>query len=237
VLLVGPWDGRYLWKSSMSGPPFRDVDDTDVPKPGDVLAGKYRVDSVLGRGGMGVVLLVEHIELGQKMAVKLMTPGVIHDQQAVARFLREARSSAALQSEHVVRIFDVGTLQGGPPYMVMELLRGDDLGQVLLNAGRLEIRDAVIFLPQVAHAIAEAHAMGIVHRDLKPSNLFLTRRSDGTPLVKVLDFGISKAVSETGAGSHSRDTLTGATGFLGSPRYMSPEQIRNARHVDARTDV
>ena len=163
----------------------RSVSDTtvtsnDVPQPGDVLAGKYRVESVLGVGGMGVVLLVEHIELGQKMAIKLMTPGVIPDEQAVARFLREARSAAALQSEHVVRIFDVGTLESGAPYMVMELLRGEDLGQVLLNVGRLEISDAVDYVLQACHAIAEAHAKGMVHRDLKPSNL--SSRGEATEL-------------------------------------------------------
>jgi serine/threonine-protein kinase len=224
----------------MSGPPRSDGDSppssTDVPQKGDVLVGKYRVESVLGRGGMGVVLLVEHIELGQKMAIKLMTPGVIEDQQAIARFLREARSAAALQSEHVVRIFDVGTLESGSPYMVMELLRGDDLSTVLLNAGRLEIRDAVDYLLQACHAIAEAHAMGIVHRDLKPSNLFLARRSDGTPLVKVLDFGISKAM-DADAGSPFSANLTATSAVMGSPLYMSPEQVRNAKQVDARADI
>jgi serine/threonine-protein kinase len=200
------------------------------------LVGKYRVESVLGRGGMGVVLLVEHIELGQKMAIKLMTPGVIEDQQAVARFLREARSAAALQSEHVVRIFDVGTLESGSPYMVMELLRGDDLSTVLLNSGRLEIREAVDYVLQACHAIAEAHAMGIVHRDLKPSNLFLARRSDGSPLVKVLDFGISKAM-DADAGNPFSANLTATSAVMGSPLYMSPEQVRNAKQVDARADI
>ena len=218
----------------------RSVSDTtvtsnDVPQPGDVLAGKYRVESVLGVGGMGVVLLVEHIELGQKMAIKLMTPGVIPDGQAVARFLREARSAAALQSEHVVRIFDVGTLDSGAPYMVMELLRGEDLSQVLLNVGRLEISDAVDYVLQACHAIAEAHATGVVHRDLKPSNLFLTRRSNGAPLVKVLDFGISKAMDGSSSGLSANLTATSAV--MGSPLYMSPEQVRNAKQVDARADI
>ncbi len=222
----------------MTGPP-RSVGDTmvsssDVPTSGDVLAGKYRVVSVLGTGGMGVVLLVEHIELSRRMAIKLMTPGVEHDPQAVARFLREARSAAALQSEHVVRIFDVGTLETGEPYMVMELLRGEDLSQVLLNTGRLEIRDAVDYVLQACHAIAEAHASGIVHRDLKPSNLFLTRRSDGTALVKVLDFGISKAMDGDGPDSAN---LTATSAVMGSPLYMSPEQVRNAKQVDTRADI
>src|SRR4051812_5857690 len=207
-----------------------------TPQAGDVLAGKYRVERILGVGGMGIVLAVEHLELGQRMAIKMMLPGVAPDEMAVTRFLREARSAAALQSEHVVRIFDVGTLDSGAPYMVMELLRGEDLSQVLLNVGRLEIRDAVDYVLQACHAIAEAHAMGVVHRDLKPSNLFLTRRSDGTALVKVLDFGISKAM-DASSGSGLSANLTATSAVMGSPLYMSPEQVRNAKQVDARADI
>jgi len=207
-----------------------------TPQPGDVLAGKYRVESILGAGGMGVVVLVEHIELGQRMAIKLMTPGVSHDSQAIARFLREARAAAGIQSEHVVRIFDVGTLETGAPFMVMELLRGEDLGQLLTNIGTLPIHEAVDYVLQACHAIAEAHAMGIVHRDLKPSNLFLTRRSDGSALIKVLDFGISKVISADKDGLLSAN-LTATSAVMGSPLYMSPEQVRNAKQVDARADI
>src|SRR5215510_8339728 len=113
----------------MSGPVSEADLPENAPRPGDVLASKYRVESVLGVGGMGMVLLVRHIDLGQQMAIKLMMPGVIHDDQAAARFVREARAAAAIQSEHVVRIFDVGTFDSGLPYMVMELLRGEDLSQ------------------------------------------------------------------------------------------------------------
>jgi eukaryotic-like serine/threonine-protein kinase len=214
--------------------------DTDLPdntpQPGDVLVGKYRVESVLGVGGMGMVLLVRHIDLGQQMAIKLMMPGVIHDDPAAARFVREARAAAAIQSEHVVRIFDVGTLDSGLPYMVMELLRGQDLSQVLARESQLPLEDAVDYVLQASHAIAEAHARGIVHRDLKPSNLFVTTRSDGTPLVKVLDFGISKAMNPDVDGPASGN-LTATSAIMGSPLYMSPEQVRNAKHVDARTDI
>jgi len=207
-----------------------------TPQPGDVLGGKYRVESTLGAGGMGVVLLVQHIELAQRVAIKLMMPGVDHDQQAVARFLREARAAAGIQSEHVVRIFDVGTLESGAPFMVMELLRGEDLNQLLANVGRLAISDAVDYVLQACHAIGEAHAMGIVHRDLKPSNLFLTKRSDDSALVKVLDFGISKAMNPDKEGQVSAN-LTATSAVMGSPLYMSPEQVRNAKQVDARTDI
>jgi serine/threonine protein kinase len=222
----------------MSEPP--DISDSSAPhrtpEPGEVLNGKYRVESTLGAGGMGVVLLVQHIELAQRMAIKLMMPGVDHDQQAVARFLREARAAAGIQSEHVVRIFDVGTLESGAPYMVMELLRGEDLNQLLANVGRLAIKDAVDYVVQACHAIGEAHAMGIVHRDLKPSNLFLTKRSDESALVKVLDFGISKAMHPEKDGVISA-SLTATSAVMGSPLYMSPEQVRNAKQVDGRTDI
>jgi eukaryotic-like serine/threonine-protein kinase len=220
----------------MSGLLHDDELPENAPQPGDVLAGKYRVESVLGVGGMGMVLLVRHIDLGQQMAIKVMMPGVIHDDQAAARFVREARAAAAIQSEHVVRIFDVGTFDSGLPYMVMELLRGQDLSQVLAHESRLPFETAVDYVLQASHAIAEAHARGIVHRDLKPSNLFVTTRSDGTPLVKVLDFGISKALNPD-VDAPTSGNLTATSAILGSPLYMSPEQVRNAKHVDARTDI
>ena len=220
----------------MSGPVQSADLPENAPRPGDVLVGKYRVESVLGVGGMGMVLLVRHIDLGQQMAIKVMMPGVIHDDQASARFVREARAAAAIQSEHVVRIFDVGTFDSGLPYMVMELLRGEDLSQVLTRESQLPLEDAVDYVLQASHAIAEAHARGIVHRDLKPSNLFVTTRSDGTPLVKVLDFGISKALNPDVDGPASGN-LTATSAIMGSPLYMSPEQVRNAKLVDARTDI
>jgi serine/threonine protein kinase len=208
----------------------------ELPRPGDLLARKYQVKEALGAGGMGVVLLVEHVELGQRMAIKMMAPGGAHDERAKARFLREARAAAGLASEHVVRIFDVGTLETGLPYMVMELLRGEDLSRVLQAAERLPISRAVDYVLQACHAIAEAHSLGIVHRDLKPANLFLTFRSDGSALIKVLDFGISKAIADSGSGEASAN-LTGASAVMGSPLYMSPEQVRNSGQVDGRTDV
>jgi serine/threonine protein kinase len=220
----------------MSGPGIEANLPENAPQPGDVLAGKYRVESILGVGGMGLVVLVRHIDLGQQMAIKLMMPGVIHDDQAAARFVREARAAAAIQSEHVVRIFDVGTFDSGLPYMVMELLRGEDLSQLLARESQLPLEDAVDYVLQASHAIAEAHARGIVHRDLKPSNLFLTTRSDGTALVKVLDFGISKALNPE-VDVPSSANLTATSAIMGSPLYMSPEQVRNAKQVDARSDI
>jgi len=206
-------------------------------REGDVLAGKYVVERVLGVGGMGAVVAATHQQLGGRVALKFLLPELATQEVVVRRFLKEARAAAQITSEHVARVTDVATLDGGEPYMVMEYLEGRDLSSELAARGPLPVPEAVDYVLQALQAVAEAHAKGVVHRDLKPSNLFLTRRADGTPLVKVLDFGIAKAVSDTGDGRVARDTLTGATGFLGSPLYMSPQQIRNARHVDARTDV
>jgi len=171
------------------------AEDAILPGPGDVLAGKYRVDGVVGRGGMGVVLSAQHIQLKQQVALKLLlVPGLdeVKRTEAAARFVKEGQAAAQLTSDHVVRIFDVGTLEDGAPFMVMELLRGDDLSTVIRQSGGAPTELALEYLAQACDAIGEAHARGIVHRDLKPSNLFLCRRSDGRPLVKVLDFGISK---------------------------------------------
>ncbi len=205
---------------------------SQVVQIGQVLAGKYRVEQVLGQGGMGVVVAAMHLQLGQLVALKFLLPHMCEHGEAVARFSREARAAVQIQSEHVARVTDVGTLESGAPYMVMEYLKGSDLGDVLRLRGPLPIHEAVGFLLQACEAIAEAHALGIVHRDLKPANLFLTQRRDGSPLVKVLDFGISKALQETGGVS-----VTSTTAVMGSPLYMSPEQVRSSKTVDARSDV
>jgi eukaryotic-like serine/threonine-protein kinase len=204
------------------------------PSPGDVLAGKYRVEGTVGKGGMGVVLSAQHLQLGQKVAIKLLLAHPSEREPASTRFLREARAAAGLHSDHVVRIYDLGTLENGVPFMVMELLRGSDLGTLIDTRGPLPINLALEYVLQACDAIAEAHALGIIHRDLKPSNLFLTRRSDGEPLIKVLDFGISKAL---GPDAQLEGDLTATRTVLGSPFYMSPEQVRDSKSVDSRSDV
>lgn len=204
-------------------------------KEGQLLAGKYRVERILGEGGMGVVLAALHVQLDQRVAIKLLRPAIAAALDATNRFLREARAAARIQGEHVARVMDVGTLESGAPYIVMELLDGKDLGQVVQTCGSLPVADAVDYVVQASEAIAEAHALGIVHRDLKPPNLFLTRRADGSPLIKVLDFGISKATSLEPPGAGPVVTATGLV--MGSPHYMAPEQFRNTKHVDARADV
>ena len=202
---------------------------------GELIAGKYRIERVLGAGGMGVVFAAWHLQLNQRVALKFLSSEACSQPDAVARFLREAQALARLTSPHVARVMDVGTREQSEPYLVMEHLNGSDLRAVLRERGPLPISEAVGYLLQVAEAIAEAHALGIVHRDLKPSNLFLTQSTDGLPLVKVLDFGISKAISPEVSPSSVLETHTGA--LVGSPEYMSPEQIRNAKRVDERSDI
>ena len=184
---------------------------------------------------MGTVFAARHLELGDTVAVKVLqseSAFATLEAEHLERFLREARLSAKIKNEHVVRVIDVARgKSGAPPYIVMELLDGIDLGDLLRSLGRIRIPDAVDYVLQACEALAEAHALGIVHRDLKSSNLHVSKRADGSPLVKVLDFGISKMSDDGDA------NLTATSAVFGSPAYMSPEQIRSAKHVDARTDV
>ena len=198
---------------------------------GDLVAGKYLVEGLLGEGGMGVVLAARQTTLDRLVALKLLPAEAAKDQVLVGRFLREARAAARLQSDHVAKVIDVGTLPSGEPYMVMEHLQGADLGQVLASGGRLDVPTACDYVVQACHAVGEAHALGIVHRDLKPENLYLTTRLGGSAMIKVLDFGVSKVLT-AGAGS-----LTSTTTAVGSPMYMAPEQMRASRATDARADV
>src|SRR5450631_1475295 len=191
-------------------------DASPLPVPvGELVAGKYRVERVIGRGGMGVVVAAMHEKLRQRVAIKMLLPEARASQNALTRFLREARAAASIRGEHVARVLDVGELEEGAPYIVMEYLEGRDLAAILADGGPLPPEEAVGYLLQACEAIAEAHGAGIIHRDLKPSNIFLTLRPDGTPLVKVLDFGISKALLATAG----EGTLTTASSFVGSPIY------------------
>jgi serine/threonine protein kinase len=202
--------------------------------PGDVLGGKFRIERVLGQGGMGVVVQAMHLQLDQRVALKFLLPDALVHPETVARFAREARAAAKIRSEHVARVIDVGTLDTGSPYIVMEYLEGEDLSAHLRKRGTLGMSEATAFLLQACEALAEAHAAGVVHRDLKPANLFLARYPDGTPCVKILDFGISKILG----GPEGRELdMTRTTAIMGSPYYMSPEQMRSTRNVDARADI
>jgi eukaryotic-like serine/threonine-protein kinase len=204
------------------------------PGPGDILAEKYRVERVLGIGGMGVVVAATHLQLGRTVALKLMLPQSSASAETSARFIQEARAASEVQSEHVARVLDVGTLADGAPFMVMEFLRGSDFAHLLRAHGPLPVIDVAGYVLQACEAVAEAHALGIVHRDLKPANLFLTTRVDGSPLVKVLDFGISKL---TRAHGFEDVALTKSQTLMGTPLYMSPEQLRSTRTVGPATDI
>jgi serine/threonine-protein kinase len=205
-------------------------------KEGDVLASKYRVEKVLGIGGMGVVVAAEHIELSQKVALKFLLKQAASNDELVGRFLREARASVRLKGSHVAKTLDVGRLDDGAPYIVMEFLEGRDLhAEIRGGRGPIAIEDAASYVVQAAEGLAEAHSLGIVHRDLKPGNLFLTRGVDGRPLVKVLDFGISKTM-DTSIGGDGL-SLTKTEMLLGSPLYMAPEQMRSSKSVDERSDL
>ena len=201
---------------------------------GDVVAGKYRLERMLGEGGTGLVVLARHVTLGQPVAIKFLRPALATN-EVILRFEREARAISRLESEYIVAVLDVGQLPDGDPFMVMEHLEGQDL------AGAMKERSfspeaAVDCMVQVCEALREAHASGVIHRDLKPANLFLTHSSDGVPHVKVVDFGISKVTDPRMLGKGPSD-VTNASTVLGSPRYMAPEQLRSSRDVDARCDV
>ncbi len=203
-------------------------------KPGDIVGTKYRVDRVLGAGGMGVVLAATHTDLDQPVALKFILPEAISGKDSVERFMREARAVARLKSEHVARVFDVGRDERGHPYMVLELLEGLDLAKLTKQKGPFTVADSVEYVLQACEGLVEAHTAGIVHRDLKPQNLFVSRRLNGMPLVKVLDFGIAKAV---GAAAVGQLALTDSQAVMGSPLYMAPEHMRSARAADVRSDI
>jgi len=195
-----------------------------------VFAGRYRVLRRIAAGGMGAVFEVVHLETQRRRALKVMLPELLANRQLRERFQMEARITANVESEYIVDVFDAGIDDAtGMPFLVMELLNGEDLAKVVERAGRLNGEQVVTYLRQVASALDKTHAAGIVHRDLKPENLFLTHREDGTPRVKILDFGISKVVTEAGSGAN-------ATRGLGTPLYMAPEQVL-AQTVSAATDL
>ncbi len=207
--------------------------------PGEVVLGKYRIDRPLGEGGMGRVVAAHHLALDRPVALKLIRSEVRRDVDAVSRFKREARAAARIESEHVGRVIDVDELPDGTPFIVMELLDGRDLADELDAVRRLDPALAVAYALQVCEAIGAAHAAGIVHRDLKPANLFLARRPGETARsIKVLDFGISKITQRESADAEdAQKTLTNPSAILGSPLYMSPEQMRASGDVDGRTDL
>ena len=202
---------------------------------GQLVADKYVIEEVIGAGGVGVVVSARHTKLGEKVAIKFLQSAAMQSAENVARFDREARSASKIKNEHVARVIDVGSLPNGAPYMVLEHLEGQDLGAVLRDRHHLPVEEAVDYVAQACEAVMEAHALGIVHRDLKPANLFLTKRADGSPIIKVLDFGISKLLARSG--SSPELSMTQTASIMGSPLYMSPEQMTTPRDTNELTDV
>jgi eukaryotic-like serine/threonine-protein kinase len=201
-----------------------------LPQSGETLANKYLLGRVIGRGGMGVVFEATHLRLRQRVAIKMLLPSALAIGDLVTRFEREARATATIESAHVAKVLDVDTTPSGLPFMVIEYLEGRDLSQELAGRGALPIEEAVGLVLEACVPIAQAHALGIVHRDLKPSNLFLAIKGEERVL-KLLDFGISKILTDTD--SKATSSLHG----LGTPHYMSPEQVRHAAEVDHRSDI
>ena len=206
----------------------------DLPiRIGEIIAEKYRVERLVGSGGMGFVVEATHVQLLQRVAIKILRADALDESSAI-RLLREARAAAVLQSEHVARVIDVGTLDSGVAYLVMEYLDGETLAQRIKRTSKLAIGEAVWVLGQACTGLGEAHRRGIIHRDVKPANLMLARKGDSTLVTKILDFGIAKVADPRVA---VQSELTSSEHALGTPRYMSPEQLTASSHVDARTDV
>jgi eukaryotic-like serine/threonine-protein kinase len=205
-----------------------------IPQVGEIVQEKFLLESCIGSGGMGVVFQGEHLLLKTRIALKCLRTELVGDAAALARFLQEARLAASIENEHSTRIHDVGTTSDGTPYIVMEYLRGVALDEHLERTGPLPVADVVTIVLQLLAVLAEAHGKGLVHRDLKPANLFLQERSNGELWVKVMDFGISKHV---GVGPAPNLGITTPHTLLGSPQYMSPEQLRDSSTVDHRSDI
>jgi serine/threonine-protein kinase len=203
--------------------------------PGDVIDGRYRIESFLGGGGMASVYRATHVVLEQAVAIKVISPVIRQLPGMAQRFLREARAATQLKSEHVARVTDVGTMADGAPYMVMEYLDGCDLDAILEQGEDIPVEEAVDFVLQACEALAEVHGLGIVHRDLKPANLFLTKAADGLPCVKLIDFGISR--TDSPLAQKDLAALTQPDTVMGSPRYMSPEQMESCSKADSRSDI
>jgi serine/threonine-protein kinase len=198
--------------------------------PGTILLGKYRIDELIGSGGMGNVVRASHLYLHQSFAIKILLPQMAESDSTKQRFLREAQANVKLKGEHCARVMDVGVTPDGAPFMVMEFLEGNDLNQILRHHGPQLPAIVVDLTLQACEGISEAHALGIVHRDVKPSNFFITRRPDGSMLLKILDFGISKAPVGI-------DELTATQTVIGTPSYMAPEQMKSGRAADPRSDI
>jgi serine/threonine-protein kinase len=214
--------------------------DSELPtSPGAIIAGKYRVEAVIGEGGMGAIIRAKHIALNRDVAIKLMRSEITGVHKASERFLREARATANIESDYVAHVSDIDVLPSGIPFIVMEFLDGVDLATHVAAKRQREVTESVDWILQTLSGLAAAHEIGIVHRDLKPTNLFLAKRVDGSRRIKVLDFGVSKVLDDSDFSREGHnDGLTTTSNFVvGTPRYMAPEQITAPRDVDERADL
>jgi eukaryotic-like serine/threonine-protein kinase len=209
-----------------------DAEGSEQERVGHVLADKYRLVRMIGRGGMGAVYEAQHARLKRRFAIKFLYPELARRHDVMVRFEREAEAAGALENENIAAALDFGHATDGAPYIVMEYLQGEDLARLLGRAGPLPVQRAVRLIVQACCGLEAAHAKGIVHRDLKPQNLFICRRNDGSDLVKVLDFGVAKLRDAESSPLHTR---SGA--LIGTPAYMPPEQVRGAKLIDSRADV
>jgi eukaryotic-like serine/threonine-protein kinase len=213
----------------------------EAPTSASLVAGKYQLVSLIGRGGMGSVWEARHASLGTRFAIKFIEAEYADSQEARSRFDREARAAATIQSKHAIQIYDHGVTEDGRPYIVMELLQGEPLDKRIERLEKEERRtmslpETARIIQQVSRGLARAHEQGIIHRDLKPENIFIVRsQEDDDEIAKVLDFGIAKLQSSAHNPAITSSTKTGAV--LGTPFYMSPEQARGLRNVDHRTDI
>jgi serine/threonine protein kinase len=209
-----------------------DTESELVALVGTTVAGKYRIDRLIGRGGMGAVFQATNLAIGKRVALKFLDHEAAKNREACQRFQREAEAAGMAESAHIVQIFDSGVTEAGLPFLVMELLTGEDLRACLRREGRLSVPTALRIVNQVLRALLRAHEAGIVHRDLKPDNVFLCARDDDPSFVKLVDFGISKV-----ARARTADTLTRRGTVLGTAFYMSPEQAQSFADIDGRTDL
>ncbi len=229
--------GCYDFGTMPEEPPKSAPVPVDAADIGRVVAGRYRVTRLIGEGGMAVVYEGEHTEIGKRVAIKIVHALYSGDDEIIERFRREARSASAIESEHIIHVFDAGHDPAVGFYMVMELLQGEDLAKVLVREKHLDGVFAAGLVKQTARALEKAHAAGIIHRDLKPANIFLTKRDDGSSLVKVVDFGIAKVLRDVNERREGKGGITRRGMAIGTPQYMSPEQAQGLETIDQRSDV
>src|SRR5262249_44006991 len=209
---------------------------TKIPV-GTVLAGKYRVTRELGRGGMAAVYQAENVDIGKKVAVKVLAQELTTSAVVVERFLREARAAAAIRSPYICDVYDSGKLEDGRPFLVLELLEGESLYERMTKVRWFDSDTTLSIVSQTCRGLTKAHAASIVHRDLKPENIFLTKDEEGAIQAKILDFGLAKFYAPMAPGAQKQARLTREGAVFGTPAYMTPEQVRGQGAVDHRADL